>query len=134
MASVEESPMCTRYLTGLLVLASLPVLAQEAESETVRQVSATQAHLQGIGPEAGPTQMKTHMMLRLMGKMMSENVKGLHLDIDPSPNAGTTNDAGLSLQDDPSVWHFNRRAEICYENYRLGLQRGGMVMRYELTF
>jgi hypothetical protein len=132
MASVEESPMCTRYLTGLLLLASLPALAQEAESETVRQVSATQAHLQGIGPEAGPTQMKTHMMLRLMGKMMSENVKGLHLDIDPSPSA--TNEAGLPLQQDPSVWHLNRRAEICYDNYRLGLQRGGMVMRYELTF
>lgn len=124
--------MCTRYLTGLLLLASLPALAQEAENETVRQVSATQAHLQGVGPEAGPTQMKTHMMLRLMGKMMSENVKGLRLDLDPSPSS--TNEAGLALQQDPSVWHFNRRAEICYDNYRLGLQRGGMVMRYEASF
>ncbi|MGC4059802.1 MAG: hypothetical protein QM749_02650 [Aquabacterium sp.] len=125
--------MCKRYVTGLLLLASLPALAQEAENETVRQVSTTQAHLQGTGAEAGPTQMKTSTMLRLMGKMLSENVKGLRVDLDPiSPSAG--NDGSLSLQQDPSVWHFNRRAEICYDNYRLGLQRGGMVMRYELAF
>lgn len=122
--------MCTRYLTGLLLMVSLPALAQEAEPETVRQVSTTQAHLQGLGPEAGPTRVKTHTMLRLMGKMLSEQVKGLRVDLDPTP---TTNDANLPLQDQ-SALRFNRRAEICYDNYRLGLTRGGMVMRYELTF
>jgi hypothetical protein len=124
--------MCTRYLTGLMLLVALPVLAQEAEPETVHQLSATQAHLQGVGPQALPTAMKTHTMVRLAGKLLSENIKGLRVELDPTP--ASSNDVNNLSPQEQSPWRLNRRAEICYDNYRLGLQRGGAVMRYELTF
>jgi len=117
-------------LTGLMLLATLPAMAQEADPEPVRQLNATQAHLQGVGPEAGPKAMGAQTMARLAGKLLSENVKGLHLEWDTTP---TGKDASLTPQDQ-SVFRLNRRAEICYDNYRLGLQRGGLAMRYELTF
>ena len=123
--------MCTRYLTSLMLLAALPAMAQDAEPEVVRQVSATQAHLQGVGPEAAPRAMGSQTMARLAGKLLSENIKGLRVEWDPTPT--TSNEASLAPQDQ-SAFRLNRRAEICYDNYRLGLQRGGAVMRYELTF
>ena len=63
-------------------------------------------------------------------KLLSENIKGLRVELDTTP---TSNEASLAPQDQ-SAFRLNRRAEICYDNYRLGLQRGGAVMRYELTF
>jgi hypothetical protein len=56
----------------------------------------------------------------------------LRVELDPTP--ASSNDVNNLSPQEQSPWRLNRRAEICYDNYRLGLQRGGAVMRYELTF
>jgi len=132
----EESSMSMRVLVCLALTAALPAFAVEADfgadlaPDTVRQLNTTQAHLREMQPKvearrksAGPA------VARLLGKVLSAQVKGLNLELssEPEPTA-------LGLQDPQGAFRLNRRAEICYDNYRLGIKRNGVVMRYELTF
>jgi hypothetical protein len=101
----------------------------ELEPGMVRQLNATQAHLQAMQPKEERRKPAAAAMARLVGKMLSKHVKGLDLDLsnDAAPTAP-------GLQEQPGALRLNRRAEICYENYRLAIKRGGMVMRYEMDF
>lgn len=126
----------TRYFVCLALAAACPAFAGEIavpdllEPGDVRQATATQLHLRAMQPR-DETRRKPNAaaLARLMGKMLSEHVKGLDLDLvdnDPAPSApGLQQQGGL---------HFNRRAEIVYDNYRFGIQRKGVMMRYEMTF
>jgi hypothetical protein len=102
--------------------------AQEMDAEPARQLSTTQAHLQEMRPPARKTAAATPTLLRLLGKALSEQFKGVSVDLDPVPNQAA------ALSSGPGMVHLNRRAEICFDNYRLGLRRDGVVMRYELSF
>lgn len=126
--------MCTRYLSGLLLMMTLPAWAQDGESDPPRQLNAVQAQLQSLDrPNNGPTAASAPTVMRLVGRMLSEQVKGLSLGL----GQGSSSDAGpaaSAAETDASTWRFNHHAEICYDNYRVGLRRDGLVMRYELSF
>lgn len=108
--------------------ASALAWAQDADDEAVRQLSITQAHLRDVKPQ-GASAAGKQVLVRLLGKMLSEQFKGVRVDLDstlaPDQAAALTQPGGL---------HFNRRAEICFENYRVGLRRDGLTLRYELSF
>lgn len=127
----------TRYLVCLALAAACPAFAGEVavpdllEPGDVRQLTTTQLHLRAMQPR-DETRRKPNAaaLARLMGKMLSEHVKGLDLDLvdnDPKP-------AAPGLQQQPGAFHLNRRAEIVYDNYRFGIQRKGVMMRYETSF
>jgi len=103
--------------------------AQEAEPDGVQQLSATQAHLREMSPSSSRPASAAPMLARLLGKMLSEQFKDVHLDLES--DAGPVNPAMAPTQ---GALHLNRRAEICFDNYRVGLKRDGVVMRYELSF
>lgn len=96
----------------------------------VLQVSTTQAHLNAMsGASNKPASAGGSVVARLAGKMLSQQFKDVRVDIGSEPDAASS---GNNLA--PQGWHFNRRAEICYENYRVGVKRGGLAMRYEMSF
>jgi hypothetical protein len=112
------------------LIAVLPwglVHAQEDEPP-VLQVSTTQAHLDAMsGVTNRPTSAGGSVAARLAGKLLSQQFKDVRVDLGPDTDTSRNN---LNQQG----WHFNRRAEICYENYRVGVKRGGLAMRYEMSF
>ncbi len=117
----------------ILVLAMTSITtaarAQDAEPEVVQQLSATQAHLREMSPPSGKPASATPLLARLVGKMLSEQFKDVRIELES--DAGPANPAMAPTQ---GALHLNRRAEICFDNYRVGLKRDGVVMRYELTF
>jgi hypothetical protein len=132
----EESPMSTRVLVCLALSAALPAFAQGAsfgpdlEPGGVRQFNVTQAHLQAMQPVEEPRHRSPAPALaRLVGKVLSSQVKGLDLELVEEHESNA-----MGMQEAPGALRLNRRAEICFDNYRVGIKRGGVVMRYELTF
>lgn len=129
--------MFTRIsLVVFALLASSGALAQEFVTQVelgaggVRQLNVTQAHLREMKPQDDtPNHTKAPVVARLVGKLISAHVKGLNLEVSSEPESGAH-----GLQDAQGALRLNRRAEICYENYRLGIKRGGVQMKYELTF
>jgi hypothetical protein len=128
--------MYTRYLVCLALSASLPAFAQQTEIVSdiepggVRQINATQAHLRDFQPKEETRRRSLGPALaRLAGKMLSAHVKGLDLQLNNDPEP-----AALGVREQPSAIRFNRRAELVYDNYRVGIKRGGLVMRYETSF
>lgn len=117
----------------ILMLAMTSIMtaarAQDAEPEVVQQVSTTQAHLREMSPPSGKPASATPLLGRLVGKMLSEQFKDVRIELEP--DAGPINPAMAPTQ---GALHLNRRAEICFDNYRVGLKRDGVVMRYELSF
>lgn len=117
----------------ILMLAMTSIMtaarAQDAEPEVVQQLSTTQAHLREMSPSSGKPASATPLLARLVGKMLSEQFKDVRIDLES--DAGPVNPAMAPTQ---GALHLNRRAEICFDNYRLGLKRDGVVMRYELAF
>lgn len=117
----------------VMVAAVLPVGLVHAQDDEppVIQVSATQAHLNNAaGGSGAPASAGGSVVARLAGKMLSQQFKDVRIELGSEaevPAAGNN----LAAQ---QGWHLNRRAEICYENYRVGIKRGGMAMRYELSF
>lgn len=126
-----EILMRHRALVLILALsASASLWAQEAGDLPVRQISTTQAHLREIAPQnTQPAAAGTHVLVRLMGKLLSEQFKDVRLELD-----GTLGSMQGDRLAQPSVVHFNRRAEICFDNYRVGLKKDGVALRYELRF
>jgi hypothetical protein len=116
---------------ALAIGASAAAFGNEDTPETIRQVSTTQAHLQAMQPVVAPRKAVAPTLARLAGKLLSEQVPGLHIELDTA--AQPEQSAGPALND-RSTLHFNRRAEICFDNYRVGLQRKGLMMRYEVSF
>jgi len=131
--------MSTRVLLVLAGFTTLPALAQDSalgrdlQAGEVRQVSVTQAHLMEAQPQERKSQSPAPVVARLVGKLLSEQVKGVSVELSQEPDPAV-NGTEAGLQDTRHQWHFNRRAEICYENYRVSLKRGGLAMRYELSF
>jgi hypothetical protein len=132
----EENPMSTRVLVCLALSAVLPAFAQDVsfgsdlEPGGVRQFNVTQAHLRAMQPEDKPRHRSPAPALaRLVGKMLSSQIKGLNLELVEERES-----SAMGMQEAPGALRMNRRAEICYDNYRLGFKRGGVAMRYELTF
>lgn len=128
--------MSKRVLVCLALTAALPVYAvdlggdSDLDAGSVRQLNATQAHLQEMQPkDQAPRRSVGPALARLVGKMVSSQVKGLNLEL-----SNEAEPSALGMQDPQGAVRLNRRAEICYENYRLGIKRGGVQMRYELTF
>lgn len=115
------------------VAAVLPcgyVHAQDDEPP-VLQVSATQAHLNAMsGASNAPASAGGHVVAKLVGKMLSQQFKDVKIDIGPEADKAPAANSLATQQG----WHLNRRAEICYENYRVGVRRGGVAMRYETSF
>lgn len=120
-----------KQLIWMLAMTSIMTAAraQEVETEVVQQVSTTQAHLREMSPPSGKPASATPLLARLVGKMLSEQFKDVRIDL--SPEAGPANAA---MAPTPGALHLNRRAEICFDNYRVGFKRDGVVMRYELSF
>jgi hypothetical protein len=122
---------------ALAMCASAAAFGLEDAPETVRQLSATQAHLQAyqqsVQASVAPRKANAPVLARLAGKLLSERVPGLRIELDTaSPtDASQAPSAGL---EERSTWHLNRRAEICFDNYRVGVQRKGLMMRYEAAF
>lgn len=103
--------------------------AQEDTPEVVQQISTTQAHLRAMNPGDGrPGGSVAPLMARLLGKVLSEQFKDVRIDLE-SDGAPSN-----SMAPTPGALHLNRRAEICFDNYRLGFKRDGVVMRYERSF
>lgn len=135
---VQESTMFTRiHFLVVSLLACSGACAQDLLPEaelapgTVRQLNTTQAHLKEMQPNKDETPRRANapVVARLLGKMLSAHVKGLNLELssEQEPSA-------LGMQDPQGAVRLNRRAEIAFDNYRFGIQRGGVVMRYEMTF
>lgn len=121
--------MRVRYFVVLAMSSAATVAcAQEADTEVVQQVSTTQAHLRESNPVSGKSSSAAPVLARLLGKMLSEQFKDVRVDLTPEAAPAS---AAAPYQ---GALHLNRRAEICFENYRVGFKRDGMVMRYELTF
>lgn len=120
--------MVVRAMLVLALAAPLMACAQEVEDVPVRQLSTTQAHLREAQPPQRTRGVNTPTLLRLLGKVLSSQFDGVRVELDAVPEPGQ---AALV---DPGAVHLNRRAEICFDNYRLGLRRDGVVMRYELAF
>lgn len=120
-----------KQLIWMLAMTSVMTAAraQDVETEVVQQVSTTQAHLREMSPPSGKPASATPLLARLVGKMLSEQFKDVRIDL--APETGPTN---ASMAPSPGALHLNRRAEICFDNYRVGLKRDGVVMRYELSF
>ena len=127
--------MSTRVLVCLALAAAVPAFASEVGviddvlTGEARQLSPTQAHLEAMKPKEEPRRLPGATMARLVGKMLSPHVKGLDLELsddrdDATPSAKTT----------PGALHFSRRAELVYDNYRLGVKRKGVFVRYEVNF
>lgn len=118
-------------LTLMLAMTSIMTAAhaQDAELEVVQQLSTTQAHLREMSPASGQPASAKPLLARLVGKMLSEQFKDVRIDLES--DAGPVNPA---MAPTPGALHLNRRAEICFDNYRVGLKRDGVVMRYELSF
>lgn len=115
-------------IVNLIVLA--PACAQESSDGPIQQLSTTQAHLNGMRPPGQPpTPAGTRVLVRLLGKVLSEQFKDVRVELDSTPAP----DQATALSE-PGALHFNRRAEICFDNYRVGLRRDGLSVRYELTF
>ncbi|TAK99315.1 MAG: hypothetical protein EPO09_01350 [Aquabacterium sp.] len=123
--------MRVRLISVLSILMSMMVTAraQDAETEVVQQVSAVQAHLRASEPQSDRHASAVPTLARLVGKLLSEQLKDVRIEWEPV--AGQTQSPGMQQQ---GVLHLNRRAEICYDNYRIGFKRDGVAMRYELTF
>ncbi len=103
----------------------------ELAAGEVRQINTTQAHLRAMNPvDDTPRKANAPLVARLVGKMLSAQVKGLNIELSNEPEPASQ----TALQNQPEAWRLNRRAEICYENYRLGFKRGGMALRYEVAF
>lgn len=126
----------TRILVCLALTAVFPAFARDADfgadlaPGTVRQLNTTQAHLREMQPqEEARRAPAAPAVARLLGKMLSSQVKGLDLELGNEPEP-----AALGVQEQQGALRFNRRAEICYDNYRVGIKRNGLVMRYEMTF
>ena len=124
--------MRMRILFSLTVTSIMSVAhAQEDAPEVVQQVSATQAHLREMDP-AGTSMpaAAAPLLARLVGKVLSTQLKDVHVDLVPDDGPSNANNMATTQ----GALHLNRRAEICYDNYRLGFKRDGVVMRYELSF
>lgn len=112
------------------LIAWAPVWAQEAVDEPVQQLSITQAHLNGMRPPASAAKPAgTQVLVRLLGKVLSHQFKDVRIDLDSTPAPDQ-----VTALSEPGALHFNRRAEICFDNYRVGFRRDGMTLRYELSF
>lgn len=128
--------MSTRILVVLALSAAMPVWAQqqadayrELEEGSVRQLSTTQAHLREMQPPETASRATAPVLARLLGKVLSEQIKGVTVELDATPTPAES----ASLQDQSQL-RLNRRAEICFDNYRVGIKRGGVMMRYDLSF
>lgn len=128
--SKQETHM-RKQLVWMLAMTSIMTAAraQDVATEVVQQVSATQAHLREMSPPSGKPASATPLLARLVGKMLSEQFKDVRVDLEP--DMGPTN---ATMAPIPGALHLNRRAEICFDNYRVGFKREGVVMRYELSF
>lgn len=123
--------MRMRILFSLTVTSIMSVAhAQEDAPEVVQQVSATQAHLREMDPGTGRPASAAPLLARLVGKVLSTQLKDVHVDLVPDDGPSNAN----NMAPTQGALHLNRRAEICYDNYRLGFKRDGVVMRYELSF
>lgn len=123
--------MRVRLILVLSILTSMMVSAraEDADTEVVHQLSTVQAHLKASEPPAEHRASAVPTLARLVGKLLSEQLKDVHIEWEPVANPNQ----GASMQQQGAL-HFNRRAEICFDNYRVGFKRDGVVMRYELTF
>ncbi len=123
--------MRVRLISVLSILMSMMMTAraQDAETEVVQQVSTVQAHLKISEVPSDRRASAVPTLARLAGKLLSEQFKDVRIEWEPV--AGQTPSAGMQQQ---GALHLNRRAEICYDNYRVGFKRDGVTMRYELTF
>lgn len=124
--------MRVRLISVLSILMSMMMTAraQDAETEVVQQVSTVQAHQRAAAePSQSRQASAVPTLTRLVGKLLSEQLKDVRIEWEPV--AGQTPSAGMQQQ---GALHLNRRAEICYDNYRVGFKRDGVTMRYELTF
>lgn len=123
--------MRVRLISVLSILMSMMMTAraEDAETEVVQQVSTLQAHQRAAEPSPSRQASAVPTLARLVGKLLSEQLKDVRIEWEPV--AGQTPSAGMQQQ---GALHLNRRAEICYDNYRVGFKRDGVTMRYELTF
>lgn len=123
--------MRVRLISVLSILMSMMMTAraQDADTEVVQQVSTVQAHQRANESSPGKQASTVPTLARLVGKLLSEQLKDVRIEWEPV--AGQTPSAGMQQQ---GALHLNRRAEICFDNYRVGFRRDGVTMRYELTF
>ncbi len=122
---------------ALALCASALAHAEDMAPESIRQVSTTQAHLQAyqdsIRASVAPRKVSTPTLARLAGKLLSDRLPGLRIELDTASPEDASQAPAAGLQE-RSTWHLNRRAEICFDNYRVGIQRKGLMMRYEVGF
>lgn len=123
--------MRVRLIFVLSIMMSMMVTAraQDADTEVVQQVSTVQAHQRATEPTPGKQASAVPTLARLVGKLLSEQLKGVRVEWEPV--GGQSSSASMQQQ---GALHLNRRAEICFDNYRVGFKRDGVTMRYELTF
>lgn len=123
--------MRVRLILVLSILMSMMATAraEDADTEVVQQVSTVQAHLKAMEPPSSPRAAAVPTLARLVGKLLSEQLKDLRVEWEP--DSGQVQGPAMQQQ---GALRLNRRAEICYDNYRLGFKRDGVTMRYELTF
>ncbi len=132
---VSKSAACVAGAVALC--AGSAALASDEAAQTVRQLSTTQAHLlayqQSVRPSVAPRSASAPVLARLAGKLISAQVPGLRIELETASPTDASQSPTTALSE-RSTWHLNRRAEICFDNYRVGVQRKGLMLRYETGF